>query len=56
MPYSYGEKFRRQRRLLQKALGVAAVSSYESLLAAETYALLGRIIESPTAYDAHIRK
>ncbi|KAI0637681.1 cytochrome P450 [Trametes polyzona] len=52
----YGEKSRRQRRLMQKALGQAAIPNYYPLLEAETQALLKRILEDPVNYEVHIRR
>ncbi|KAI0639049.1 cytochrome P450 [Trametes polyzona] len=52
----YGDGFRRQRRLMQFALSASNVPNYRPLLLGETYALLQRMIESPTEYMSHIRR
>ncbi|KAI0823101.1 cytochrome P450 [Trametes gibbosa] len=52
----YGDGFRRQRRLLQSALGVGIIPKYRPLLTAETHAFLQRLIEAPEGYMNHIRR
>ncbi|KAL7282024.1 hypothetical protein ACG7TL_003491 [Trametes sanguinea] len=52
----YGDQSRRQRRLMQKALGPSAIPLYHSLLEIETQALLKRLLEDPHNYDGHIRR
>ncbi|KAI0829316.1 cytochrome P450 [Trametes gibbosa] len=52
----YGDKSRRQRRLMRKALGQGAIPSYHPLLEIETQSLLKRILNDPGNYDGHIRR
>ncbi|KAI0643677.1 cytochrome P450 [Trametes meyenii] len=52
----YGDKSRRQRRLMQKALGPGAIPSYHPLLEIETHALLKRLLDDPGNYEGHIRR
>ncbi|KAH9894123.1 cytochrome P450 [Cubamyces lactineus] len=52
----YGDKSRRQRRLMQKALGPSAIPRYHSLLQIETQALLKRLLDDPANYEGHIRR
>ncbi|KAI0772509.1 cytochrome P450 [Trametes elegans] len=52
----YGEKSRRQRRLMQKALGPGAIPTYHPLLEIETQALLKRLLDDPNNFDSHIRR
>lgn len=52
----YGDKSRRQRRLMVKALGPSAIPTYHPLLEIETQALLNRLVDKPTEYEAHIRR
>ncbi|KAI0366428.1 cytochrome P450 [Pilatotrama ljubarskyi] len=52
----YGEQSRRQRRLMQKALGPGAIPSYHRLLEMETQALLKRLLDDPADYEGHIRR
>ncbi|KAI0352715.1 cytochrome P450 [Trametes cingulata] len=52
----YGERFRRQRRLMQAALGPGAIPSYHKLLEIETQALLKRLLDDPADYERHIRR
>ncbi|CDO74150.1 hypothetical protein BN946_scf185043.g200 [Trametes cinnabarina] len=52
----YGDQSRRQRRLMQKALGPSAIPSYHSLLEIETQALLKRLLDDPLNYDGHLRR
>lgn len=52
----YGEKSRRQRRLMQKALGPGAIPAYHPLLEIETQALLRRLLDDSGNYESHIRR
>ncbi|KAH9853930.1 cytochrome P450 [Lenzites betulinus] len=52
----YGDQSRRQRRLMQKALGQGAIPSYHPLLEIETQALLKRLLDDPAHYDGHLRR
>ncbi|KAI0676742.1 cytochrome P450 [Trametes maxima] len=52
----YGDMSRRQRRLMQKALGPSAIPSYHPLLEIETHALLKRLFDDPENYEGHIRR
>ncbi|OBZ78498.1 O-methylsterigmatocystin oxidoreductase [Grifola frondosa] len=52
----YGDMSRRQRRLMQQALGVSAIRTYQPLLEIETHALLKRILVEPEDYLGHIRR
>ncbi|EED77015.1 predicted protein, partial [Postia placenta Mad-698-R] len=44
----YGDKSRRQRRLMQQALGVNSIRAYQPLLEVETQDLLKRLLLDPT--------
>lgn len=48
----YGEKLRRQRRLLLQALGPNSVKSYHPLLEIQTTNLLKGILNNPEDSDA----
>ncbi|KAH9853035.1 cytochrome P450 [Lenzites betulinus] len=52
----YGDGFRRQRKLMQSAVGINNIPKYRPLLVAETYAFLQRMIDSPEDYMQHIRR
>ncbi|KAI0772523.1 cytochrome P450 [Trametes elegans] len=52
----YGDKSRRQRRLMQKALGPSAIPSYHPLLEIEAQALLKRFLDEPANFEGHIRR
>ncbi|KAI6135874.1 cytochrome P450 [Pisolithus croceorrhizus] len=52
----YGETSRRQRRLLQTALGPASIRNYHPLLELETKPFLRRLLENPAGYMDHIRR
>ncbi|OJT04437.1 O-methylsterigmatocystin oxidoreductase [Trametes pubescens] len=52
----YGDKSRRQRRLMQKALGPGAIPTYHPLLEIETHALLRRLLDDSGNYDSQIRR
>lgn len=52
----YGESSRRQRRLMNQALGSSAVKQYRPLLANESLLLLKRILADPQDYMGYIRR
>ncbi|RDX54448.1 cytochrome P450 [Lentinus brumalis] len=52
----YGDKARRQRRLMVKALGPNAIPAYHPLLEIETQQLLKRLADDPKNYETHIRR
>ncbi|KAI6044587.1 cytochrome P450 [Pisolithus marmoratus] len=52
----YGETSRRQRRLLQTALGPSCIRNYHPLLELETKPFLRRLLEHPAGYMDHIRR
>ncbi|KAI0946483.1 hypothetical protein AcW1_009933 [Taiwanofungus camphoratus] len=52
----YGDKARRQRRLMQQALGVNSIRQYRPLLEIETLALLRRILVDPQDYIGNLRR
>ncbi|OCH88151.1 cytochrome P450 [Obba rivulosa] len=51
---SYGDKFRRQRSLMEQALGTSVIPTYYPLLEIGTCGLLHRLVTSPEEYDRHI--
>ncbi|CCM02682.1 uncharacterized protein FIBRA_04788 [Fibroporia radiculosa] len=52
----YGDKARRQRRLMQQALSANSVRRYEPLMAVQTQELLRNILLNPEEYIASIRR
>ena len=52
----YGDYSRRQRRLMNQALGPGPIRTYQPLIEEETNTLLRRILADPTDYLAHIRR
>ncbi|OCH88130.1 cytochrome P450 [Obba rivulosa] len=50
----FGDAHRRQRRLIQRAMGAPCIRTYHPLLEVETRALLHRLVTSPEDYDRHI--
>ena len=52
----YGDKSRRQRRLMNMALSASAVKTYRPLLANESLSLLRRILADPKDYLGNIRR
>lgn len=52
----YGDKARRQRKLMSSALSVAAVRTYRPLLEMESLLLLKRILSDPQDYLGYIRR
>jgi cytochrome P450 len=47
---------RRQRRLMQRALGPAAIPAYQPLMVTETHALLRRLAATPDAWREHVAR
>ncbi|KAH8103320.1 cytochrome P450 [Cristinia sonorae] len=52
----YGDKMRRQRRLMQQALNPTAIRTYQPLLEIETHTLLRSIASDPKNYLDYVRK
>ncbi|THG97275.1 hypothetical protein EW026_g4689 [Hermanssonia centrifuga] len=52
----YGDKSRRQRKLMNSALGINAVRSYRPLLEIESLSLLKRILADPQDYLGYVRR
>ena len=52
----YGDQMRRQRRLMQRALGPTMISKYHSLLEMETPWFLKRVLENPNDYVTPIKR
>ena len=52
----YGDKSRRQRKLMNSALGVNAVKTYRPLLEIESLSLLKRILQDPQNYLKCLRR
>jgi hypothetical protein len=52
----YGDQMRRQRKLMQGALGATNIPKYHPLLEIETGHLLRRLLEGPEDYVSHIRR
>jgi len=52
----YGDQMRRQRKLMQRALGPATVSKYNSLLEMETPWFLKRLLENPEDHISPIKR
>ncbi|OCH88011.1 cytochrome P450 [Obba rivulosa] len=50
----YGDQSRRQRRLMQQALGVNSIQTYKPLLEIETHELLKRILQEPEDYIGNL--
>ncbi|KAI0691505.1 cytochrome P450 [Cytidiella melzeri] len=51
----YGERFRRQRRLMTQALSANACKTYRPLLANESLTLIKRMLAEPDKYLAYLR-
>lgn len=51
----YGDRSRRQRRLMQSALGQLAIPRYHPLIEVETRLFLRRLLKDPSNYTKHIR-
>ncbi|EIW75777.1 cytochrome P450 [Coniophora puteana RWD-64-598 SS2] len=52
----YGDRSRRQRRLMQSALGQSSIPQYHPLLEFETRPFLRRMLADPLNYTDHIRR
>ena len=52
----YGDKSRRQRKLMNSALSASAVRTYRPLLEIESLSLLKRILADPKDYLGYIRR
>ncbi|TCD67633.1 hypothetical protein EIP91_012198 [Steccherinum ochraceum] len=52
----YGDKMRRQRKLMQQALNANAVRTYHPLLQIETHTLLRAVAADPKNYIDYVRK
>ena len=52
----YGDKSRRQRRLMNYALGSAAVKAYRPVIANESLLLIKRMAADPQDYLGYIRR
>jgi hypothetical protein len=53
---AYGDQMRRQRKLMQRALSSAAVSTYHPLLEIETSWFLKRLLEDPEDCISSLRR
>jgi hypothetical protein len=51
----YGDQSKRQRRLLNKAFGIGAISSYYPLIQSSTHSFLRSLSSSPAKYISHTR-
>lgn len=52
----FGDQMRRQRKLMQRALGPTTISKYHSLLEMETPWLLKRLLENPNDYISPLKR
>ena len=52
----YGDQARRQRRLMQAALGSSSIKRYHSLLELETKPFLRGLLEDPSKFQDHLRR
>ncbi|KAI0357169.1 cytochrome P450 [Trametes cingulata] len=52
---TYGDSYRRHRRLLHHALSSSHIPAYKPVIQRETYALLKLLIQSPENHAKHIR-
>ncbi|KAG2034690.1 cytochrome P450 [Suillus americanus] len=52
----YGDRARRQRKLMQKAFGPAVVPRYHGLMQMESKPFLSRLVSSPLQFQDHIRR
>lgn len=52
----YGDQMRRQRKLMQRALGSTTIPKYYSLLEMETPWFLKRLLENPSDYLSQIKR
>ncbi|OCH88152.1 cytochrome P450 [Obba rivulosa] len=53
---SYGDRLRRQRALMERALGMMTIPTYHPLLEVETGNLLHQLVSSPGDYCQHITR
>ncbi|KAK0186879.1 cytochrome P450 [Armillaria mellea] len=54
--YGYGDRMRRQRKLLTSALGIKAVPAYQPLMEEETQVFLRRLLATPDEHLLHTRR
>ncbi|KAG1781104.1 cytochrome P450 [Suillus placidus] len=52
----YGDRARRQRKLIQKAFGPAVIPRYHGLMQMESRPFLSRLVGSPLHFQDHIRR
>ncbi|KAG1880172.1 cytochrome P450 [Suillus subluteus] len=52
----YGDRARRQRKLMQKAFGPAVIPRYHGLMQMESKPFLSRLVSSPLQFQDHIRR
>lgn len=52
----YGDQLRRQRRLMQAALGSSSIKHYHPLLELETKPFLRGLLEDPLKFQDHLRR
>ncbi|KAG2126009.1 cytochrome P450 [Suillus bovinus] len=52
----YGDRARRQRKLMQKAFGPAVIPRYHGLMEMESRPFLSRLVSSPLQFQEHIRR
>lgn len=52
----YGDQSRRQRRLMQAALGSSSIKHYHPLLELETKPFLRGLLEDPSKFQDHLRR
>ncbi|KAG1732839.1 cytochrome P450 [Suillus lakei] len=52
----YGDRARRQRKLMQKAFGPAVIPRYHELMQMESRPFLSRLVSSPLQFQDHIRR
>ncbi|KAG2054397.1 cytochrome P450 [Suillus hirtellus] len=52
----YGDRARRQRKLMQKAFGPAVIPRYHGLMQMESRPFLSRLVTSPLRFQEHIRR
>ncbi|OJA12627.1 hypothetical protein AZE42_04474 [Rhizopogon vesiculosus] len=52
----YGDRARRQRKLMQKAFGSGVISRYHGLMEMESRPFLSRLISSPARFQEHLRR
>ncbi|KAG1814714.1 cytochrome P450 [Suillus subaureus] len=52
----YGDRARRQRKLMQKAFGPAVIPNYHGLMQMESRPFLSRLVSSPLQFQDHIRR